>query len=93
MEESVAAQQPFDDFEARHEGWISPREKELTAQGWTKRFTLPTMRLNEFVQVYDSLGFEVLLEPVVPDLTREDCASCQILDCLLLKTVYTRPGK
>ncbi len=93
MEKAVGEQRIVDECEATHEGWISPRQAELTAQGWTRRFTTPTMRCDEFVQVYQSLGFEVLLEPVVPDLSREECQGCQVLDCLVLKTIYTRPEK
>lgn len=60
-------------------------------QGWTRRFTVPNQRCDEFVTLYESLGFEVLVEPVAPDLSREDCRSCQVVSCLVLKTIYTRP--
>jgi hypothetical protein len=74
----------------------SPRERELLAQGWTRRALLDQPRLGEAVEQYQALGFEVRLEPVDP-------AACQDPDqctvCLKdpaaarrLKVLYTRPA-
>ena len=40
------------------------REEELVGLGWTRRFIACEPRLSESVELYESLGFEVLLEPL-----------------------------
>ena len=43
------------------------REAELEKEGWSRQFTSDEPRLSEAVELYKSLGFEVHLEPIVPD--------------------------
>ena len=40
---------------------------ELQAAGWTRRFTAIGRRLNEAVELYRQLGFEILLDAVELD--------------------------
>ena len=49
------------------------REAGLNKEGWTRQFTSDEPRLSEAVELYKSLGFEVHLEPVVPDELRGVC--------------------
>jgi hypothetical protein len=69
------------------------RSTQLHEQGWTRRFTTVGRRLNEAVELYRQLGYEVRLEPV--DLDEEETAgaeSCK--NCLVTthaRTIYTRP--
>ncbi len=42
------------------------------------------------VELYESLGFEIRLEPVRPLASNEDCRDCQILTMLHFRSVYTR---
>jgi len=51
-------------------------------------------RLSEAVELYESLGYEVKLEPVVFDGTSEECKEClSQQDCDKYRTIYVRPKK
>jgi hypothetical protein len=68
---------------------------QLQEQGWTRRFSALGRRLNEAVELYRQLGFEILLEPT--DLDEEHassaggCESCIVTT--LARTIYTRPRR
>jgi len=68
---------------------------QLQEQGWTRRFSALGRRLNEAVELYRQLGFEILLEPA--DLDAEHtfsaggCESCIVTT--LARTIYTRPRR
>jgi hypothetical protein len=66
---------------------------ELEEEGWTRQFTADEPRLSEAVEMYKSLGFEVHLEPMVPDENSEECAACLEVMCDRYKTIYTRPAE
>jgi hypothetical protein len=66
---------------------------ELEKEGWTRQFTADEPRLSEAIEMYKSLGFEVRLEPVVPDESSEECAACFEVLCNHYKTIYTRPAE
>ena len=67
------------------------REEELAAQGWTRMFTIDEPRLSEAVEMYEQMGLEVHLEPVVIDPESEVCQMCFEQDCERYKTIWTRP--
>jgi hypothetical protein len=69
------------------------RYDQLTAQGWTKRFTAGEPRLSEAVGEYQELGFEVQVEPIDPNEMTEECASCLMAFCDRYKTIFTRRKK
>ena len=71
----------------------SPRDAELTAQGWTRQFSAGSPRLEEAVENYRELGFEIILEPV--DLNPSDgtCTSCMSENPDLVRVIYTRPSE
>lgn len=72
---------------------LRPRTKseaELLAEGWTRRFVGGPPRLQEMVELYESLGYEVWLEPQELDEFRDECEDCQ-LALMLFRVVYTRP--
>ncbi len=66
------------------------REEELRKNGWNKRSALEEPRLSEVVELYTSLGFEVILEPVNPGDLGADCSMCYQDSCDKFKMVYTR---
>jgi len=74
-------------------GRKSSVEEKLRKNGWVKRTTIGEPRLSECVELYESLGFEVHLEPVVLSELDEECRKCYELegDSGTLKTIYTRP--
>lgn len=72
----------------------SSREIELVGEGWTKQFCATGSRIQEATELYESMGFEVLLEPVrVEDLGCSECLegpAAPLSDC---SVIYTRPKK
>lgn len=75
--------------------YIRPRtrsEQELLAEGWTRRFVGGPPRLNEMLELYRSLGFDVWLEPQETKEFSDECHDC-LLALALFRVVYTRrPG-
>lgn len=65
----------------------------LEREGWTRRFTAMGARLNEAVELYRGLGFDIRLEPAEPRseevADRSGCAQCFVMS--LARTIYTRP--
>ena len=66
-------------------------EEELLAQGWTRQFNTDEPRLSEAVEMYEEMGLEVHLEPVVIDPDSEECQMCFEQDCDRYKIIWTRP--
>lgn len=64
-------------------------EADLIAEGWTRRFVGAPPRLQEMVELYESLGKEVHLEPLPPDELEDECAGC-MLAVYAFRVVYTR---
>jgi hypothetical protein len=74
---------------------MTKREEDLLRQGWEKRFLADEPRLSEMKEMYESIGFEVLLEPLPPKEELSGCAESGCTACLDLdpgryRTVYTR---
>ena len=64
----------------------------LEAEGWVQRFTIEAERADEYVELYQSLGEEVRVEPVTSDLLEaEECATCLLAACDKYVVIYTRP--
>lgn len=69
------------------------RIRELERDGWMRRFTAVGPRLQEAIDLYHGLGFEIRLESA--DARPEDspdasaCAQCFVMT--LAQTIYTRP--
>jgi len=66
------------------------REEELAAQGWTRQFVANEPRLSEAVELYESLGMEVLLEPLPADAEEGECRSCLDVAPEQFRIIYTR---
>ena len=77
----------------------SKREDELLEEGWTRRFVANEPRLSEMVELYQSMGHEVHLEPLpLVDCNSEDEESEECRACFKgfedqYKIIYTRPKK
>ena len=65
-------------------------DPELVAAGWTRRFMADGRRAKEAEELYESLGFDVLMVPVKAEELDDDCADCQVVMQLQFKDVYTR---
>ena len=76
--------------EPRYPGDDRPGDPSLLRKGWQRRFMADGGRLNEYVDLYQTLGFEVHTEPVTQAELGEECGDCRLMICRLFVTVYTR---
>jgi hypothetical protein len=74
---------------------MTKREEELIGLGWEKRFVADEPRLSEMTELYASIGFDVLLEPLpgkeeLAACSEGGCTACLDLDPDRYRTIYTR---
>jgi hypothetical protein len=69
---------------------MGQRDEELKKEGWERQFTYDEPRLSEAKELYESLGYEVLLEPATKEEISGDCTVCLEEDMDKYKTLYTR---
>jgi hypothetical protein len=63
------------------------------SDGWERRFVADPQRAAEAVELYRQAGFEVRVEPGIPDDLREECESCWLVKAGFFNVIYTRrPG-
>lgn len=65
------------------------RDRELAEAGWTRRFVGAPPRLQEMVELYETLGQDVLLDDLSPVELAAECDGCT-LALSLFRVVYTR---
>ena len=58
--------------------------------GWERRTTTDEPRLSELVELYEELGFEVLLRPISREELGQDCLECYLAEPERYRTIYTR---
>lgn len=65
--------------------------KEIENEGWLRRCIIDNHRVSEQVEMYESIGFEVMVEDVIPEhLPEEYCKECFISNPEKYKIIYTR---
>ncbi len=64
----------------------------IRGKEWEKGFTVEENRVNEYVELYESIGYEVRVEPATPD-EMEDCQECFKADFDNLRTIYIKRTK
>lgn len=64
-------------------------EAELLSEGWTRQFVAAPARLQEAVDLYESLGYEVHLEPLAAEDLQDECQDCR-LAVAFFRVIYTR---
>jgi hypothetical protein len=76
---------------------MTKREEELAAGGWERRFVAMGPRLQEAVELYEEIGFDVLLEhlPTEEELKgagcgENGCTACFDVDRERYKIIYTK---
>ncbi len=57
------------------------REEELVKEGWERKFVSMEPRLSEMAELYESLGLEVLLEPLPPKEETGSAEGCDASGC------------
>lgn len=75
---------------------MTKREEELINLGWERRFIADEPRLSEMKEMYESIGFEVLLEPLpgkeeLAGCIEGGCTVCLDVDPNRYRIIYTRP--
>jgi len=65
------------------------RRSQLEKEGWTMQFTIEAQRVEEYVDLYKSLGHEVRVEPVIPSEMGE-CHVCYAAECDKYRALFTR---
>lgn len=68
----------------------------LSTSGWERKTITDEPRLTELVELYESIGFEVHLEPLSNELLKligEECKSCYIDNWERYKVIFTRKSK
>ncbi len=63
---------------------IPPRGKD-----WERGFTVEENRVAEYVELYESIGYEVRVESATPD-EMEDCQVCFKVNFDNLRTIYIK---
>ena len=67
-------------------------DDEPAAHGWKAQFTIESERAQEYIELYESLGNEVRIEPLEPARLQDDeCSTCLMEDCDRYTVIYTRP--
>jgi len=56
---------------------------------WERQFTVEENRVYEYVELYESFGYEVRVEPATPS-EMEDCQVCFKADFDNLRTIYIK---
>ncbi|HME44284.1 MAG TPA: hypothetical protein VKF36_14425 [Syntrophorhabdales bacterium] len=76
---------------------MTKREEELVTEGWERRFIATEPRLQEAVELYESIGFDVLLEPLPTeeemksaDCEERGCTACFDVDRERYRIIYTK---
>ena len=69
---------------------IKSKVAELEQLGWQMQFTTDEPRLSEAVELYESLDYEVRIEPACAELPLPECATCYQRFCDKYKTIFIR---
>ena len=63
------------------------------ADGWERRFIADGPRVEEMIQLYRELGYEVVADPIEPEHLGGDCEDCQLVIRLRFRMIYTRKNR
>ncbi len=68
---------------------IAQREQEIIAQGWTRQFTTFANRVQEYIELYQTRGYEVRVEnwALSPE-SDPSCGECALME--IMRTIFTR---
>ena len=68
------------------------RNGPLRGKDWERGFTVEEHRVSEYVELYESIGYEVRVEAATPD-EQEECQKCFKADFDNLRTIYIKRNK
>lgn len=64
--------------------------RSLEADGWERRFEADAARVSEFIELYNSLGYEVTTAGLAPEVFAPECEGCAAVACRRYVTIYVR---
>ena len=64
----------------------------IRGKDWERGFTVEENRVNEYVELYESIGYDVRVDPATPD-EQEECQVCFKADFDNLRTIYIKRKK
>lgn len=67
-----------------------PQPDPAEREGWERRFIADPQRAEEAIEVYRRAGFEVRVEPAIPEDLRDECESCWLVAGGYFRVIYTR---
>jgi hypothetical protein len=62
----------------------------IDADGWVRRHLADPVRARESIELYESLGFEVMSRRLQPDDLGPECQACAASVCSSYVLIYTR---
>jgi hypothetical protein len=65
-------------------------DPDRVADGWERRFVVEGRRAAEYLELYSSLGFDVVADPVQREQVGDECDDCRLALLLEFRTIYTR---
>lgn len=65
----------------------------LIAAGWVRRHLVDPDRASESVEIYESMGFEVLAHELTPEDFGPQCRECASIVCRSHVLIYTRRAR
>jgi hypothetical protein len=68
---------------------IKVQEIPFKGKDWERGFTVEESRVKEYVELYESIGYEVRVEPATPNDV-EECQVCFKADFNNLRTIYIK---
>ncbi len=64
----------------------------VRGKDWERGFTIEENRVKEYVELYESIGYDVLIEPATPN-EAANCQACFKADFDNLRTIYIKQKK
>ncbi|MFW9783889.1 MAG: hypothetical protein ACFFFB_16510 [Candidatus Heimdallarchaeota archaeon] len=61
----------------------------IRGKDWERTFTIEERRVDEYVDLYKSIGYEVRIEPATPDEIQE-CQACFKAEFSNLRTIFIK---
>ena len=70
----------------------APGDPALLAAGWERRTMVEPARIEEFTELYVSLGFQVKVQELTQENFGSSCEGCAESACSSYVLIYTRKG-
>ena len=68
---------------------VIEKEKQIIAEGWTRQFTTFAHRAQEYVELYETQGYEIRVESwALSPEADPSCGDCALMG--IMRTIFTR---